>query len=714
MDEIFEDSQSLKDILNEIKENNYDIIRPMNELFPTEESIVQIEQIKTKFEQKITESNRNIREIIFNNSNISFDSEKTLKDSRETVENFNKKLNDMKQHSETTKESVNKIVSEIEPLDRAKRNLISTLTLLKRLQMLYQTIISLEDNIRTYDYKNCAKNVLTISSFHEYFKEFDYIPQIKELLTKFYDLKRKLRNQVNMELEEKLFFENNPDLILTLCDVIDVYEEEFRITTIEWFCDKFLSCYDDSFEKTELSDVHSRYRWFKQRIDNYNQNYGNSFPKSWKMTYFLTLSFCNRTSRHLKNILSSKQPDTKTYLESFEMTIKFETKMADSFSTYEMVVIKPDDPIPDFPLTADGVKEKREYMRRREKGIPETRKNPASEFIGSIASAFSPYMKIYLDIEKSALQKIVQDSFMSISTDINEEEKIFNKSKSIISCMKQSIDKCAGFNDQKTLVNLFRTLKQLIVEYVTELSKQMPKNIYNMDKLKFSLTICNTTSMFYSIINSLVTKVLSLVTDEMSENVNVNDTIESIGNELKKQLLNVVDNLIKDVEPYIIITADINNRHTSSSVSPKLAEIFDTKFSMVTNWLFSENVTRIRITIIQKSVSLIYDSLHKTRGLTSSGASKALLLVKAYKDLLLNWSGYESTSTKNRIEFDFQKLEKDLNIISSPDAALVMTYLNVNKNRSKDHFMSLVKIKNLSQQAESKISREYDERVKDY
>ena len=707
----FSDTTKIKNFELELSTKDYSAVEFINSVIPDSSSLNSLGELSKTIHIRFIKNDKAITDDVRKHSidqNIS--STGLLSETQNSVKNLSKRIDKIREESNETERTIKKICKDIEPLDRAKNNLNTTVTTLRRLQMMSTTIASLERNIQLKNYSECAPNVLALTSLVEDFKRFQNAPQLSPLISKFFDLKRQLRNQVNSELDQRLFGGTADASNLAVCAVVDSFADDFRSSTIDWFCEKFLSCYDDAFAGTDLSEVQNRYRWFKQRLTIYNNNYACAFPLEWRMQYWITLSFAQRTCWQFKDILAKAKPNPKQYLQAFEMTVKFEQKMSESFSIIEEVPFDPDAPIPSFPDTAEGVREKHEYMQRIREKRGTTRRVLATKFIGSIATAFAPYMQIYINSERETLLTIINEAQANIKGDIDQDEKVLNSSRSLIIAMKKSLDKCAGFGVDKTLIDLFHTIKNLIVQYVSGLSRLLPKKTSSEESYQLMCCIANTSSMILSILDSLATKVSGIVNEKMQANISVEDTKNAVSEELKKQIIFISDSFVHETESYFISIG--NNSWTGGDRLPtKLIDAFDSRFSIVSEWLESMNINRLRSTLTQKIVSVIRDSLFRTRGITVESASRVFMSLKDVKETLAYWTKSDSPSARRRLEFDFARLENDLTILCCPEIAMTVTYLGKTQTKSKEHFMSLVKLRGLSQQVEAQISQEYDQQL---
>ncbi|KAH0787599.1 vacuolar protein sorting-associated protein 53 A-like [Histomonas meleagridis] len=702
---------NISEINTELSTSNFDAISYIDSLLPDDSSLSELPIIINNIQNHNKATTSSVRKLIRTSSALGDSSETILAEIRHSIDDLTSKINSIRDKAKETEIAVNEICENIKPLDNAKKNLTSTVTTLRRLQMLSTTITELESNISSSNYTKCSANVLALTSLFEYFHEYGLDSQLKPFSTKFFDLKRVLRNKVNTDFESMMFSGSADSSNLPLCSVIDSFNDDFHSSIVERFCDQLLSPYEDSYPKVPLSAIHTRFQWFKQRIDFYNNHFHNAFPKEWRMSYNLSLKFCKRTFSHLSNTLRKQAPDINEYLRAFELTVKFERKMAESFSTTKTVFIEPDAKMPNFENTSDGIRKKYEWLYRRDKGIGEEKVIPANEFIGIIANAFSPYMDLYFDSERKNLTNMINDALKNPILDLNISNHTLKSASNLVLAMKKTIDKTSGFGISQSLLSLFRMLKELLVQYVVTLSKMLPTRIKNDEHYQLICGIINTSSLLLNVLDSLLTKVNGLVEDNIKPNIVIDDAKESISEELKKQILYLENVLIKECE-YLLIQIGNNswrNDGTSTKIPEKLLDFFDRRMRILCEWLSNENLNRIRAPFVHKIVLIIHDSIFKEKQIA---ATHVLQTVKELKNVICQVTKADSQMARKRIEFEFASLEAELTVLCCTNAALTMTYLTVVQNKSKAHFLSIVKLKGFtSEEALQKYAAEYDKQI---
>ncbi|OHT08418.1 hypothetical protein TRFO_23103 [Tritrichomonas foetus] len=708
-------ASSILDIDNidtQLSTSDFNAVEYIDKLLPDDGSLIDLTKTIQKIQARMQQTTESIREAVRSNSVTGNNSEAILKDTQNAISDLSGRIQNIRGQAVNTENVVSQICKDIKPLDNAKKNLTTTVTTLRRLQMMTTTVKQLEINIEQLNYSNCAANILALTSFIEYFKKYETAPQLEPLLSKFYDLKRKLRNKINTELESKLYSGTGTEANLPICAVIDAYASDFRSNTIEMFCDKFLAPYEDAYRNSSLSEMQSRYQWFKQRADFFNRQYHCAFPKEWRMLYHLARVFCQKTTRHVKNILKNEtQLDVKQYLRAFEVTVKFEQKMAESFATVKTVYIDENASMPDFENSAEGIRQKYAWKQRKEQHLGEIVKEPANEFIGIIACAFAPHIDIYLQAEKQNLEKIIRNTENYPDSDIDNQSKTMSSSTTLILAMKSCIDKCAGFNVSQSLRDLFKMLKGLLKQYVVMLTRIIPTRCKKDDHYILACCIANTSSLLLSIVDSLATKVKSLISHKKRRKIKVEDVKDSVGAELRKQLFILIDAIIKECETPL---AQIGNNQwqpndiENSRLPPKLASILVERFSIISEWLSNDNMNRLRTSFTQKVVAAVRDAMFRSKGVSQS-APRISITLKELKILVEECTNAESDFAKKRIDYEFVQIQTELIILCCPDIAMTVTYISKAPKPTKEHFLSIVRLRGYtSQEDQAKFSSEYD------
>lgn len=718
---------TIENLEEALKTTDFDAMDYVNEILPNEESLSELKSKNIQYQRKAQKITASIRHSIHCQSCSGNESNKILTETKESISKLSEKISSIQKQSIQTQKTVAEICRDIQPLNNAQENLTATVTYLRRFQMMVTTLKFFEENVNKQDYQQCSTNLLALTSFFEDFKTYEDISLIKTLTNKFYDLKRQLRNQISTSLNSTLFAGVPGENCNAMCSCIDAFSDDFHSNVVDLFCDRVLSPGDEVLSNIDPLDVQKRYSWFIQKSTTFSKIYSNAFPQEWRISYQLARAFCLRTSAALrekfKKINFSNSTDNNNlaerYLRAFEFTVRFERKMAEYFSTLQVVPFDPNEKMPEFDDTASGIHAKFAWKKRMSAGIGETKVVPANEFIGMIASAFAPHIKIYLIEERKKFQSITNQMKANPFKDMDPTEHTMSSCFKLINSMKITIDKCSGFGVPQSLLELFTILKEELSNYVTNLTSCIPDSSkYTQQNLFLLCTIANTTSLLFSILGSLATKIQSLVKEEFKESIVVNDALDNIGNGARKQMERLAEMLVKSVRSSIelisVYSSDMNSittQNVNKQGVDKFTEIMSEEIAILKEWLTNENLERLEPLLAQKIVNSIEVLFLKNKMVSSDQASCLIMSVKQIKDLIINSVGIKGFSLKQASRH-FLRLEDSLTVICSPDIAMVPTYLGKFEKRiSKPEFMSFVRLRNFGSEQEQELSMEFDKQL---
>jgi hypothetical protein len=223
--------------------------RPKVEVLPSKSSLSELPLLMRDLQSRIRQGPAAVRESVRSYSVLSDSSDAILADTRRSISERSDRIATIHKQAADTETIVATVCKGIRPLDHAKGNLTARVTSLRRLKMALETLDALQRNVDEHNYQQCADNILALSSLLETFRMFtdkgdESASQITSLATRFFDLKRRLRNNVNLEHGDRLFRGSADETNLPLCAVIDAFADDFRSSTIFLFCHKFLSPYD--------------------------------------------------------------------------------------------------------------------------------------------------------------------------------------------------------------------------------------------------------------------------------------------------------------------------------------------------------------------------------------------------------------------------------------------------------------------------------------
>ena len=121
---------------------NFDIVDYINELFPTEQSLSNIDDVISQVKTKIRRIDDDVRGVIHSQTTIGQDGKIALEDAQ--ILHLFAQIKEIKIKAEKSEDMVKEITRDIKQLDIAKKNLTMSITILNHLFILVEGVESLE------------------------------------------------------------------------------------------------------------------------------------------------------------------------------------------------------------------------------------------------------------------------------------------------------------------------------------------------------------------------------------------------------------------------------------------------------------------------------------------------------------------------------------------------------------------------------------------
>ena len=214
---------------------------------------------------------------------------KDLENGKQSVAELFVKVREIKGKAEQSEQMVHEICRDIKSLDYAKRHLTTTITALKRLQMLVTAVEQLVVMSRERMYAEAANLLEAVTQLLGHFAEYTHIDKVRELSDKVADVRTSLRTQVFDDFNKLSAEDGTPQIggatfetLTGACAVVDALGPEVRKEMIAWFSNWQFAPYKHTFqpygecgslEKTEL-----RYAWFRKLLQAYDDTFAPLFP----------------------------------------------------------------------------------------------------------------------------------------------------------------------------------------------------------------------------------------------------------------------------------------------------------------------------------------------------------------------------------------------------------------------------------------------------
>lgn len=213
----------------------------INQLFPNEQSLVNIEDLISELDCSVSVIDDNIRSTVRSQVNTGQEGQKALEDAKRVIQQLFGQITEIKTRAEKTEDMVREITRDIKQLDSAKKNLTSAITTLNHLHMLLGGVETITHLVEKRLYGEVLNPLQAIIEVNQHFQQFTEIPHIKSLSQKVTLIQQDLSTQINSDFRSA-FGSNvanaNKMTISQLtdaCKVVSVLDPKVKRELLKWF-----------------------------------------------------------------------------------------------------------------------------------------------------------------------------------------------------------------------------------------------------------------------------------------------------------------------------------------------------------------------------------------------------------------------------------------------------------------------------------------------
>lgn len=174
----------------------------------------------------------------------------------------------LRERADTTEGQITGMTAAIKRLDDAKQNLVTSITVLKRLQMLstaYDQLVVLVDR---RDYEDVVPHLAAVNELMAYFKPYRTIDHIAELSKRVTETESQLGEKILEDFQKALDGSSNvqPSSLVSACSVLDVIGNGFPQRLQDWYTNTQLKGYRTIFSASDeagsLDNIATRFSFF--------------------------------------------------------------------------------------------------------------------------------------------------------------------------------------------------------------------------------------------------------------------------------------------------------------------------------------------------------------------------------------------------------------------------------------------------------------------
>lgn len=692
----------------------------INSIFPTEQSLANIDDVVNKMRLRIRGLDEEIRTVVRGQTNIGHEGRQALDEAQQAIQQLFAKIIDIKEKADKSEQMVKEITRDIKQLDHAKRHLTSSITTLNHLHMLVGGVDSLMTLTRKRQYGEVANLLQGVVNVLEHFKKYFGIAQIRQLADKVKQIQSELGTQILADFEEALSVKGvkppaGPNSQLAeACQVVNVLDPKVKNELLTWFVKlqlaEYQQLFNESFEVAWLDKIDRRYSWLKRALVKFDEDFQGTFPFEWLVEERISEEFCKITKKDLSKIMTARvqELDVKLLLFAIQRTTTFESLLAQRFVQH-------------------GYEEKGEP---KEKGD----KPKQSKFLGIISRCFEPHLHIYIESQDKNLSELmdrfVQD-FKSQGIPMVEGDGsnvVFPSAGELFVFYKKCMVQCSQLSTGPPLLSLTAAFQKFLREYATRvLNNHLPVKstgglasiLNNTGEVKFSkeeqsLTCCILCTADYCLetTQQLEEKLKEKVDPELAEKIDLNgeqDVFHSV-------ISNCIQLLVQDLENACDapLTALIKVNWQSveavgdeSSYVTAISNHLKEAVPLLRDYLSSARkyFTQFCVKFVNSFIPRFISNLYKCKPISTVGAEQLLLDTHSLKTILLDLPSIGSkvqrkppASYTKVVAKGMKKAEMILKVVMSPhDPAVgfVDNYIKLLADTDTSNFQKLLDMKGL-------------------
>ncbi|XP_004433382.1 PREDICTED: vacuolar protein sorting-associated protein 53 homolog [Ceratotherium simum simum] len=490
---------------------DFNAVEYINTLFPTEQSLANIDEVVNKIRLKIRRLDDNIRTVVRGQTNVGQDGRQALEEAQKAIQQLFGKIKDIKDKAEKSEQMVKEITRDIKQLDHAKRHLTTSITTLNHLHMLAGGVDSLEAMTRRRQYGEVANLLQGVMNVLEHFHKYMGIPQIRQLSERVKAAQTELGQQILADFEETFPSQGTKrpggpsNVLRDACLVANILDPRIKQEIIKKFIKQHLSEYLVLFQENQdvawLDKIDRRYAWIKRQLVDYEEKYGRMFPREWYMTERIAVEFCHVTRTELAKIMRTraKEIEVKLLLFAIQRTTNFEGFLAKRFSGCTLTdgtLKKLESPPPSTnPFLEDETAPELEELATEKGDLdqPKKPKAPDNPFHGIVSKCFEPHLYVYIESQDKNLGELI-DRFVADfkaqgppKPNTDEGGAVLPSCADLFVYYKKCMVQCSQLSTGEPMIALTTIFQKYLREYAWKiLSGNLPKTTSSSGGLTIS------------------------------------------------------------------------------------------------------------------------------------------------------------------------------------------------------------------------------------
>ncbi|KAJ4493762.1 Vps53-like protein [Lentinula edodes] len=688
-------------------------IDALNSLFPNESSLAYTETVQARLLERQREIQKEIdllREQLKRNQ----DSDR-MQLIQEMISELLGQMSRIREKATESEAVVRSITKDIQVLDLAKKNLILSMTTLKRLQMLVNALAQLEDLLSERKYREISQTLAAVKQLASTFTSYMSVPRVLQTWKQIQELQTKLRSVIDKDFDTFYLQDSSkgmkPAVIADACLVVDVLGEDFRSLLVERYVALELKEYRRIFrtsdEAGQLDNISRRFSWFRRLLQTHELEQGRVFPSEWKVGWHLLAKFTEITRDDITTLLSTagKSLTVKTLLDNLQIAAEFESSMAKKWAT--------------------------PYQDMLSATVQSNSRPPKP-----LTHAFDPHMSVFVDAQDRALSDMLaphrknkglkstpRHSLETLDAEDGDESNsspivVLPSSTELFYFYAQSLEQCAKLSRGSPLFELCNVHKKWLRIYAGTAFKlralELPpivaprKSIdsarFDIAELKQASMVINTADYCQTTASELEDKIRSHIDEEFKEKVSLQDERDLFVSAISAAIVVQLRELESACEPaFSSMSRSVwSNLNHVSGPSAYTAELVRTAEQIVEALKPTVEQKKYLRNFLDKACSLIIakftNSLVKSRPLKEIGAEQLLIDLQTVKAYLSKMPGDSliTPSYTRSLSKSTSRLESLLKVIVTPvdpPEGFILNYTLLIGDASFSNFQKILDLK---------------------
>ncbi|XP_072496002.1 vacuolar protein sorting-associated protein 53 homolog isoform X2 [Notamacropus eugenii] len=753
---------------------DFNAVEYINTLFPTEQSLANIDEIVNKIRLKIRLDD-NIRTVVRGQTNVGQDGRHALEEAQKAIQQLFGKIKDIKDKAEKSEQMVKEITRDIKQLDHAKRHLTTSITTLNHLHMLAGGVDSLEAMTRRRQYGEVANLLQGVVNVLEHFHKYMGIPQIRQLSERVKAAQTELGQQILADFEEAFPSQGTKrpggpsNVLRDACLVANVLDPRIKQEIMKKFIKQHLSEYLVLFQENQdvawLDKIDRRYAWIKRQLVDYEEKYGRMFPHEWYMTERIAVEFCHVTRVELAKIMRTraKEIEVKLLLFAIQRTTNFEGLLAKRFSGCTLtdgapkkVEVPPPSTNP-FLEDEPGPEIEELTIDRGDLDQPKKPKVPENPFHGIISKCFEPHLYVYIESQDKNLGELI-DRFVADFKALGPPKPNADEGGAVLpSCAdlfvyyKKCMVQCSQLSTGEPMIALTTIFQKYLREYAWKiLSGNLPKTTttsggltissllkekegsevakFTLEELCLICSILSTAEYCLATTQQLEEKLKEKVDASLIERINLTGEMDTFSTVISNSIQLLVQDLDAACDPALIAMSKMqwqNVEHVGDQ-SPYVTSVIlhiKQNVPIIRDNLASTRkyFTQFCIKFANSFIPKFINHLFKCKPISMVGAEQLLLDTHSLKMVLLDLPSIGSQVVRKApasytkiVVKGMTRAEMILKVVMAPHEPLVVFVDNLIKlltDCNTETFQKILDMKGLKRSEQSSMLELFRQRL---